>query len=204
MRDIMNYHFPTRHDTQTMRGISRRFEGTDCISEVSWYVHWIEVNGNRDKLVWIPEGNRPETRRDTYQWEIIRTWDLRISDTIEPARRRVNDQVNWSQSQQIHHTRTRRLSIVASLIFDMLPSNWLNWQFQRRFHSPYATESRVTGNAEAVDSPEWVYKLCAIHVDPYHRRQLTLRLQSIRLDWVSYVTEAAKSVNGYIPRHKCT
>ena len=61
----MNYHFPTRHDTQTMSGISHGFGSTDCISEVSWYVQFIEVNGNRDDFVSIPEGNRTEMRRDT-------------------------------------------------------------------------------------------------------------------------------------------
>jgi hypothetical protein len=81
--DFMNYHFPTRHDTHITREISHRFASTDCISEVSKYVYWIDVNGNRDDLVRIPEANWPETRRNTYEWEIIRTWDLRIADTKE-------------------------------------------------------------------------------------------------------------------------
>jgi len=58
----MNYPFPMRHDT---RDISYRFGTTDRISEVSSYVHWIEVNGNRDDLVRISDAYRPETRRDT-------------------------------------------------------------------------------------------------------------------------------------------
>ena len=81
--DFMNYHFPTRHETQTMHEISYGFETTDCFSEVSWFVSWIEVNSNRDDFVWIPEANRPETRYDTYEWEIIWIWDLRIADTKE-------------------------------------------------------------------------------------------------------------------------
>ena len=44
IRDFRNYPFPTHHDT---RDISYRFGSTDRISEVSGYVSWIEVNGNR-------------------------------------------------------------------------------------------------------------------------------------------------------------
>jgi len=77
----MNYLFPTRHNIQTMRKISFRLDSADCISEVSWYVYWIEVNSNRDDSMSIPEANQPETCRDTYEWEIILTWDLRIADT---------------------------------------------------------------------------------------------------------------------------
>ena len=43
----MNYPFPTRHDTQSTREISYAFENTNCISQVSWYVYSIKVNGNR-------------------------------------------------------------------------------------------------------------------------------------------------------------
>jgi hypothetical protein len=65
--DVMNYPFPTRHDTQATREISCRFGSTDCISEVSRYVYRIEVNGNRDNFMRVPEANRPETRRDSYE-----------------------------------------------------------------------------------------------------------------------------------------
>jgi len=36
-----------------------------------------------EDVVRILEANRPEMRRDTYEWEIIRTWDLRVADTKE-------------------------------------------------------------------------------------------------------------------------
>jgi len=72
-----------RHDMQSMRDILHGFESSDCISQISWYVYWIEMNGNRDGFVGIPEPYRPETRRDTYEWEIIQTWDPRIADTHE-------------------------------------------------------------------------------------------------------------------------
>jgi len=81
--DCMNYPVPTCLDTQITHEISYSFGSTDCISEVSRYVCWIEVNGNRDDVVRIPEANRQETRRNTYEWEIIRTCDLRIADTQE-------------------------------------------------------------------------------------------------------------------------
>jgi len=83
IRDSMNYPLSTCHDTQITPEISYRFESTDCIREVSWYVYWIEVNGNRDDFMWILEANRPETGRDTYGQELIRTWDLWITDTKE-------------------------------------------------------------------------------------------------------------------------
>jgi len=34
-----------------------------------------------DDVVWILEANRPETRRNTDEWQIILTWDLGIPDT---------------------------------------------------------------------------------------------------------------------------
>jgi hypothetical protein len=73
---------------------------------------------------------------------------IRVDTRGQPGRRRVNVHVNRSPFQWIH-TRTRRLPIAASMRFDKLPSNWVNWRLQGRFHSPYATQSRVTGNAEA-------------------------------------------------------
>jgi len=51
----MNYHFPTRPNTYCTREISYRFESTDCINAVSRYVDRIEVNGNRDDPVRIPQ-----------------------------------------------------------------------------------------------------------------------------------------------------
>jgi hypothetical protein len=57
--DFMNYTFPPGHNTYSTHEISYRFERTDCISEVSKYVDWIEVNGNREDLVRIlPIGQR--------------------------------------------------------------------------------------------------------------------------------------------------
>ena len=58
--DFMTYPFPTRRDTQSMREISYGFENTDCISEVSWYVYSIEVNGNR----WFRADSRGQSARD--------------------------------------------------------------------------------------------------------------------------------------------
>jgi len=171
------------------------------------------------------KANRSGTRPDTYGRDILRTWDIRIADTKQMPTSQETRQ-RPSQSQRIHHTRTRRLSIAASMIFDKLPSNWVNWwlqgRLQERFQSPCVYKSRVTGNAEAGPfprdffdpyptsaieaghSPEAVYELRAIHVDPHHRRQLKSRLPSTRLDGVIYATEAAKSVNGHIPRTKST
>lgn len=37
-----------------------RYHSTDCISEVSGYVDWIEVNGNRHDYMLIADPNRPE------------------------------------------------------------------------------------------------------------------------------------------------
>ena len=75
--DFMNYPFSTCPDTQTTHRIYR-FECTDCISEVSWYVYWIEVNGNRDDFAWISEAYRPETHRDTYKGEVVWDWQQQI------------------------------------------------------------------------------------------------------------------------------
>jgi len=58
--DVTNYPFLTLRDT---REISYRFESTDCISEVSWYVYSIEVNGNR----WFRVGSRGQPARDASQ-----------------------------------------------------------------------------------------------------------------------------------------
>jgi len=73
---------------------------------------------------------------------------IRVDTRGQPARRRVSQQVGRSQLQWIH-TRTRWLPIAASIIFNKLPSNWVNWRLQGRFHGPYAIESCVTRNAEA-------------------------------------------------------
>ena len=48
---------------------------------------------------------------------------IRVDTRGQPARRRVSDQVGQSQLQRMHHTRTRRLPIAASMRFDKLPSN---------------------------------------------------------------------------------
>ena len=75
----MTYPFPTRHDTQFTYEISYRFESTDCISKVTSYIYRIEVNGNRDNFMRIPESNRPETRHDTEEQEIVRIWQRQIA-----------------------------------------------------------------------------------------------------------------------------
>jgi len=77
--DIMNYPFATRHDTQSTCKMSYRFESTDCTSDVSWYVNWIEVDGNRDDLVWISEANWLETHCDTYD-EIVQKSPRQIAE----------------------------------------------------------------------------------------------------------------------------
>jgi len=81
---------------------------------------------------------------------------LTVVQTIrgQPPRKRVTDQVSQSQLQRMHHTRTRRLPIAASMRFDKLPSNWVNWRLQGRFQSPCVHKSRVTGNAKAGPSPK--------------------------------------------------
>ena len=48
---------------------------------------------------------------------------IRVDTRGQPAKRRVSDQVGRSQVQRMHHTRTRRLPIAASMRFDQLPSN---------------------------------------------------------------------------------
>jgi hypothetical protein len=58
---------------------------------------------------------------------------------------------------------------------------------------PYIHKSRVTGNAEAGHSPEAVYELHAIYVDPHRGRQFKSRSLSTRLDGVIYVTDAARN-----------
>jgi hypothetical protein len=65
IRDIVNYPFPTGHDMQSTREISYRFGSTDGRSEVPCQDYRIEVNGSRDDLVRISEGNWPETGHDT-------------------------------------------------------------------------------------------------------------------------------------------
>jgi len=65
VRDFINHTFPTGYDTLSTREIWYRFERTDCSSEASGYIYWIEVDGNRDDCVRIPEANRPEMRRHT-------------------------------------------------------------------------------------------------------------------------------------------
>jgi len=132
----------------------------------AWIVHPIEVNSTRDNSKLIPG---------------------------QPARRRVSDQVSRSQLQWIHHTRTRRLSISASMIFDKLPSNWVNWRLQGPCQSPYIYKSRFTGNAKAGYSPEAFYELCAIHIDPHRQRRLKSRSRSTRLDGVIYITDAVRN-----------
>jgi len=125
----------------------------------------------------------------------------------QPARRcvcdQVSDQVSQSPLERIH-TRTGKLSIARSVRSDKLPSNWDNWQWQGRFRIIYLHKSRIADNAEAGHSPEAVYKLRAIHVDPHRRRQLKSGSRTTRRDGLIYVTEAAKSVNGHLPRMMCT
>jgi len=98
-----------------------------------------------------------------------------------------------------------------------LPSNWANWRLQGRFQSLHATESRVTGNAEASRTVEissiriWqvqsnacyrddamrIYELCAIRVDRHCWPQLQSRLTCIRLDGVINVMDAVSFSSGY-------
>jgi len=68
----MNYPFLMRHDMQPTREISYRFESTACISEVSWYVDWIEVEVT-DDFMSILEANWPQARCDINGLEIIRS-----------------------------------------------------------------------------------------------------------------------------------
>jgi len=129
---------------------------------------------------------------------------LMIADTIRVdsrgqwAKKRISDQVGQSQLQRMHHTKTRRLPIAASMIFDKLPSNWVNRRLQGQCQSPYIHQSRVTGNAEVVHSPEAVCELHVIHVDPHRKQQLKLRSPSRWLDGVIYLMDAARnSSSGY-------
>jgi hypothetical protein len=173
---FMNYPFPTRRDMQTTRDTLYRFGSTDHISAVSWYVYWIEVNGNRDDLVRIPEANwqrrvaTPTNEKSyglkIYELQIQKRHELSTQSRLtvvktiqvdtrgQPGKGRVSDQVSRSQLQRIHHTRTRRLSIAGSMRSDKLPPNWDNWRWQGRFQIAYVPESHVTGNAEAGPFPE--------------------------------------------------
>ena len=172
----MNYPFPKRRDTQTTHDTFYRFGSTDSISAVSWYVYGIEVNGNRNDLVRIPEANcqgsvTTPTNEKSYglkiyelqiqkMHELSTQWRLTVIETIrvdtrgQPGKGRISDQVSWSQLQRIHHTRTRRLSIPGSMRLDKLPPTWDNWRWQGRFQIAYIPESRVTSNAEAGPFPE--------------------------------------------------
>jgi len=123
---------------------------------------------------------------------------IRVDTRGQPARRHISDQVGRSQVQQMHHRRTRRLPIVASMIFDKLPSNWVNWRLQGRCQSPYIHKSRVTGNAKAGHSPEAVYELHTIHVNPHRRWQFQSQFPSARLNGVIYVTD-----NDYWYDYRC-
>jgi hypothetical protein len=78
--DVMNYPFPTRQDTQLTSAISSTFESTDWISEVSWDVYRIEVNGSRKDLVRISEANPPEMHCDTWEQQIVRFGQRKIAD----------------------------------------------------------------------------------------------------------------------------
>ena len=91
-------------------------------------------------------GSTPNWRS---QWQR----QFRVGSRGQRARRHVNDQVNRSPFQRIHHTRTPRLSIAASMRFDKLPSYWGNWPLQGWFRSPCVQKSRVTANAKAGPSP---------------------------------------------------
>jgi len=81
IQDFMNYQIPMCQDTQSTSEIQYGFKDTDCISAVSRYVYWIDVNGNRVDLGQIAEANSPRTRRDTYEWRIIQAWDLQIAES---------------------------------------------------------------------------------------------------------------------------
>jgi len=119
IRDFMNYTFPTRHNTQFTRKISYGFESTNCISEVSWYIYWIEVNGNRrfrvdsrgqsgQRRVATPT-NEKSYGLEIYELQIQKRHELssqsrltvvqtiRVDTRGQPARRRVSDQVGQSQ-----------------------------------------------------------------------------------------------------------
>jgi hypothetical protein len=113
---------------------------------------------------------------------------LGVDSRGQLARRRISDQVNRSPFQQIH-TITPKLSIAASMIFYKLSSNWVNWRLQGRCQSPFIHKSRVTSNAKAGHSPEAIYELHAIHIDPHHRWQFQSQLPSARLNRVIYITD---------------
>jgi len=104
----------------------------------------------------------------------------------------------------MHHSRTRKLQIEAPMWFDRLPSNWVNWRLQGRFHSPYATESHVTGKAEAGPFPEvpliliWqaqlklrsqIHPTRMIHIYQCHWWQFQLQLPSGRPNGLIYGME---------------
>jgi hypothetical protein len=90
-------------------------------------------------------------------------------------------------------TRTRRQSIVTSMRFDKLPSNWVNWRLQERFQSPYVPESRITGNAEAGLSRDSLESCptSAIRCELLTRQRPQLHTQ-VHLPWYSWAERSCK------------
>jgi len=156
-------------------------------------------------------GNLPMTCHNPCGPEVIWIWDLRIAVKNEAwivypievnsmrdnpelipgryARRCVGDRVSQSQLQRSHHIRTWRLSIAASMRFDKLLSNWVNWWLLGWCQSPYVHNSHVTRNAKAGQSLEAVYEWRAIHVDPHRQWQFQSQLHSAEPKGVIYVTD---------------
>ena len=71
--------------------------------------------------------------------------------------------------------------------------------------------SRVTSNAKVDHSPEAVYEISAIRVDPHRFSQFQPRLASTRLNGIIYVTKDVRSLPqrlrqsykaGYAPNRK--
>ena len=76
---FMKYPFLTHHDTESTCEISYRVKSTDSISELPWYVYWIDHNGDRQCRV----HSRGKLARDASQlWRMRNHTDLKLKCPI--------------------------------------------------------------------------------------------------------------------------
>jgi hypothetical protein len=160
-------HLPTRHDTQSraryhsdLGALNPKAKCHDKTIELMWTVaetilcEFQRLIGQRHV---VTPTNDKSFRLEIYELQIPKRPvlstkpRLTVPQTIPSWFQRPTglETRQWPSQLRPIHTRTRRLPIAASMRFDKLPSNWVNWRLQGRFHSPYATESRVTGKPEA-------------------------------------------------------
>ena len=101
IQDFKIYHFLTGDNMKFMYEISFRFEITDCICKVSWYVDWIDNNGYRKFHV----VSRGSLARDAPQH--LRSWH-RLKCTVPDC--------SCNQSWQVHPTQVNSSGAIWKLI----------------------------------------------------------------------------------------